>query len=325
MSFKSKGHLTWEEIVKIETLKDEGLNITEISIRLGRNKSVVSRCISNNSTDGDFIAEKAWQLMYERKRTANSHLRIVSDSVLEKFIIDCIEMHWSPEQIAGKWRVDADEIICHETIYKWLYAGHCDLIKLRLRRKGSKYRRKRSSPEFITNKRSIDMRPEEVEKREVIGHWEGDTMLGKTPNGPKVLINVERKSGLLLAAKVENKTADAILESTKDLFEKIPEELCLSITYDNGTEFARHKEIENSVEMKVYFAHAYSPWERGTCENTIGLLREFIPKGTDLRKISNEELQYYVGLINNRPRKRLGFRTPIEVFEAEIKERCICP
>lgn len=323
MSTKSKRHLTWEEVVKIETLLDEGFNMTEISIRLDRNKSVVSRCINNNSVDGNFTAEKAWQLMYERKRQANTHPRIVSDSVLEKFIIDCIELHWSPEQIAGKWKVDANEIICHETIYKWLYAGHCDLIKLRLRRKGNKYRRKRVSPEFVVNKCSIDTRPEEVDKREVIGHWEGDTMMGKIPNGPKVLINVERKSGLLLAAKVENKTADAILESTKDFFEKIPDELCLSITYDNGTEFARHQEIENSTNMKVYFARPYSPWQRGTCENTIGLLREFIPKGTDLSKISNEELQYYVSLINNRPRKRLGFKTPLEVFEAEIKQRCI--
>lgn len=323
MSNKRKGHLTWEEVVRIETLLDQDLNISEIAIKIGRDKSVVSRCINNNSVDGDFVAEKAWQLMYERKRQANTHPRIVSDSVLEKFIIDCLELHWSPEQIAGKWRVDANEIICHETIYKWLYAGHCDLIKLRLRRKGKKYRRKRVSPEFVVNKCSIDARPEEVNRREVIGHWEGDTMMGKTPNGPKVLINVERKSGLLLAAKVENKTADAILESTKDLFKEIPDELCLSITYDNGTEFARHQEIENSVDMKVYFARPYSPWQRGTCENTIGLLREFIPKGTDLSKITNEELQHYVSLINNRPRKRLGFMTPLEVFEAEIKQRCI--
>jgi hypothetical protein len=324
MSIKRKRHLTWEELVKIETLLDEGFNITEIAIRLGRNKSVVSRCVRNNSTDdGDFIAQEAWQIMHKRKHQANSHPRIVSDSVLEKFIIDCIELHWSPEQIAGKWRVESNEIICHETIYSWLQKGHCDLIKLRLRRKGRKYRRKRVSPEFIVNKRPIDLRPEEVNRREVIGHWEGDTMLGKTANGPKVLINVERKTGLLLAQKIENKTADAVLESTKDLFENIPDELCLSITYDNGTEFARHQEIEKSIDMTVYFAHAYSPWERGTCENTIGLLREFIPKGTDLSKISNEELQYYVALINNRPRKRLGFRTPLEVFEAEIKQSCI--
>jgi len=324
MSNKSKGHLTWEEMVKIETLLDQGFTITEIGITIGRNKSVVSRCINNNSADGDFVAKKAWQLVYERKREANTHPKIVSDNVLEKFIIDCIELHWSPQQIAGRWRVETSEIICHETIYQWLYKERCDLVKLRLRRKGKKYRRKRSSPEFIINKRSIDERPEEIDSREVPGHWEGDTMLGDPKQSEKVLINVERKSGLLLATKMKNKKAQSVLESTENLFEEIPDELCLSITYDNGSEFAKHEEIESGLNMKVYFAKPYSPWQRGTCENTIGLLREFIPKGADLSKISEEELQRYVDLINGRPRKRLGFKTPFEVFEDEIKQSCIC-
>lgn len=323
MSNKSKRHLTWEEVVKIETLLEQNLNVSEIAIAIGRNKSVVSRCINNNSVDGNFTAEKAWQLMYERKRQANSHLRIVSDSVLEKFIIERIEMHWSPEQIAGTWKVETDEIICHETIYKWLYSHYCNMVKLCLRRKGKKYRKKRASPEFITSKRSIDVRPEEINRRETIGHWEGDTMLGDPRQSAKILINVERRSGLLLARKIENKTADIIVETTKDLFEDIPDEFCLSITYDNGTEFAGHKEIENSTDLTVYFARPYSPWQRGTCENTIGLLREFIPKGADLSKITEKELQHYVNLINHRPRKRHGFRSPVQVFEAEIKQRCI--
>lgn len=324
MSNKSKGHLRWEEMVKIETLLEYGLTIAEIGIAIGRNKSVVSRCINNNSVDGNFTAEKAWQLVYERKRVANTHLKIVSDSVLEEFIIDCIELHWSPEQIAGRWRIETGEIICHETIYQWLYKKRCDLVKMRLRRKGKKYRRKRSSPEFIINKRPINERPEEINSREVPGHWEGDTMLGDPRQSEKVLINVERKCGLLLATKMKNKKAQSVLESTENLFEEMPDELCLSITYDNGTEFAKHQEIESSLNMKVYFAEPYSPWQRGTCENTIGLLREFIPKGTDLSKVSEEELQSYVDLINGRPRKRLGFRTPSEVFEQEIKQSCIC-
>ncbi len=220
MSDKSKGHLTWEEMVKIETLLDQGLTISEIGITIGRNKSVVSRCISNNSVDGSFTAEKAWQFAYERKRKANIHLRIVSDSVLEKFIIDCIGLHWSPNQIAGRWRQETGEVICHETIYQWLYKKHCDLVKLRLRRKGKKYRRKRSSPEFIINKRSIDERPQEINERSVPGHWEGDTMLGDPKQPPKILINVERRSGLLLAAKMENKKAKSILETTEELLKK---------------------------------------------------------------------------------------------------------
>lgn len=324
MSNKSKSHLRWEDVVKIETLLEQSFNPSEIAIILGRNKSVVYRCINNNSVEGEFIAEKAWQLMHERKRQANTHLKIVSDSVLEQFVIDCIELHWSPEQIAGRWRVDTGEVICHETIYRWLYSKRCDLVRMRLRRKGKPYRHKRSSPEFVTSKRSIDERPEEINERTIPGHWEGDTMLGDHRQSEKVLINVERSSGLLLASKMENKKAEAVLDATEKFFEEVPDELCLSITYDNGTEFAKHKQIEFSVGLTVYFAHPYSPWERGTCENTIGLLREFIPKGSDLSKISEEELQGYVSLINGRPRKRLGFRTPFEVYEAAIKQSCIC-
>ena len=318
-----KKHLSWEEMVKIETLLDQGFKITEIAVAIDRNKSVVSRCISNNSVDGEFKAQKAWELVYERKRKSNSHLRIISGSLLEKFIVECIELHWSPNQIAGRWRQDTGEIICHETIYQWLYRERCDLVRLRLRRKGKKYRTKRSSPEFIVNKRSIDDRPHDIEERKVPGHWEGDTMFGDPKQSEKILINVERKSGLLVAQKIKDKKADTVLESTEGLFEEFPSELCLSITYDNGTEFARHQEIENSTNMTVYFAKPYSPWERGTCENTIGLLREFIPKGADLTKVSEEDLQYYVKLINGRPRKRLNYKTPIEVFQEEIERCCI--
>lgn len=323
MSDKSKRHLSWEDVVKIETLLDQGLNPTEIAVIIGRDKSVVYRCIEKNSVDGLFTAENAWQLMYQRKREANHHPRILDDSILEQFVIEKIETYFSPQQISGMWTESSGEALSHETIYTWLRNKRQDLIKIYLRRKGKKYRKKRLQPEFITEKRSIDERPIEANERLEFGHWEGDTMLGASGKKECVVLNLERKSGLLLAQKIPNKTADAVLSATENYFKDIPEELRISVTYDNGTEFAKHKEIEKKTKMTVYFAKPYSPWQRGSLENTIGLLRQFIPKGTDLATVSEEELQHYVHLLNIRPRKRLKWKSPLEVFQAQIKQSCI--
>lgn len=323
MKRQVKKHLSWEDVVRIETLLNQGLNPSEIAVVIGRDKSVIYRCIEKNSVDGIFLAESAWQLMHERKRTANQHPRILDDSILEEFIIEKIEAYLSPEQIAGKWTESTGEALSHETIYSWLKAKRPDLIKIYLRRKGKKYRKKRLTPEFITDKRSIDERPVEANERLEFGHWEGDTMLGATGKKECIVLNLERKSGLLLAQKIPNKTATAVLKATEEYFKDIPEELRISVTYDNGTEFAKHKDIEKSTLMTVYFAKPYSPWQRGSLENTIGLLRQFIPKGTDISTVTEEELQRYVHLLNTRPRKRLKWKSPLEVFQANIKQSCI--
>ena len=176
-------HLKYEDLIVMETLLNEDYSQVEISVRISRGVSVVSRCISQNKDeDGVFRAQSAWEKIYERKRKANSHPRILSDSLLEEFIIEKIEAFWSPEQIAGKWKADTGEALCHETIYKWLKENRCDLISVKLRRSGKRYRKKRSKPEFEVAKRSIDERPKEVEARLDLGNWEGDTMFGVNPS-----------------------------------------------------------------------------------------------------------------------------------------------
>jgi transposase, IS30 family len=320
---KKKGHLTWEDVVRIETLLNQGLNPIDIAVVIGRDKSTIYRCIEKNSVDGLFDAETAWQLMHERKRKANYHPRIFDDSFLEQFIIEKITSYHSPEQIAGMWTEESDETLSHETIYSWLRKKRPDLIKIYLRRKGKKYRKKRIVSEFITDKRSIDERPQDVNDRLHFGHWEGDTMIGAHGKKECIVLNLERKSGLVLARKLPNKKAESVLKVTEEYFKDIPEELRVSVTYDNGTEFARHKEIEERTKMTVYFARPYSPWQKGSIENLIGLLRQFIPKGTDLNTVSEEELQHYIYLLNTRPRKRLKWKTPLQVFQAQIKQSCI--
>ena len=147
-------------------------------------------------------------------------------------------------------------------------------------------------------------------------------MIGAHGKKECIVLNLERKSGLVLAKKLPNKKAESVLKATEEYFKEIPEELRISVTYDNGTEFAKHKEIEEKTKMTVYFAKPYSPWQKGSIENLIGLLRQFIPKGTDLNTLSEEDLQHYIHLLNTRPRKRLKWKTPLEVFQAQIKQSC---
>ena len=310
--------LTYSDLIKIETLLNEGFNVLEIAIRIGKHKTTVYRCLANNTEDDEsFRAESAWQKLRERKSTGSTHPRIMSDSLLEKYLVEKIESYWSPEQIAGRWSVDTGEALAHETVYRYIYAKKPELVKLYLRRKGKKNQHDRKAKYQILERRMIDERPQKVELREEFGHFEGDTIVGKNHQGA-ITTNVERKSGFLLASKLEQadaqNTADVIIED----FQELPPALCLSVTFDNGREFAWHKIIETLAKITVYFAHPYSPWERGTNENTNGLLRQFIPKGTDLSTISEEDLSRYVSLLNNRPRKRLDYKTPYEVLQEEL-------
>ena len=253
---------------------------------------------------------------------ANQRFRkIESYPWLEEEIEEKLKLYWSPEQIAGRLRRELGRtIICHETIYQYLYHQRRDLKKyLRCqkgkyrRRYGTKIRERRRRKEEI---RRIDQRPKVVEKRGRIGDWEGDTVVGK--GGSKkgaILTYVDRKSGQLLADKLERATAEEVREKTINRFRKVPKEKRLTFTYDNGTENADYELIERELRITAYFAHPYHSWERGTNENTNGLLRQFFPKKESLEDISQNKVTRAVKLINNRPRKRLNYLTPQEVFE----------
>jgi IS30 family transposase len=312
--------LNHSDLIKIETLLAEGSKAPEIAIRIGKHKTTVYRCIANNTeNDEPFNAEVVWQKIRERKSTTNTHPRIVSESLLAKFLVEKIESYWSPEQIAGRWHEDTGEALAHETVYQYIYQKEPQLIKLYLRRRGKKYQHNRKAKYQILDRRMIDDRPKHVELRREFGHWEGDTIVGKDHQGA-IATNVERKGGFLFASKIEQanaqNTADVIIED----FQELPESLRLSVTFDNGREFAQHKVIEELAKITVYFAHPYSPWERGSNENTNGLLRQFIPKGTDFATVSEKDLSHYVSLINNRPRKRLNYKTPYEVLQEELAQ-----
>lgn len=314
---KKYKQISYYDMIKIETLLEEGLGVTDIAVRIGKDKTSVYRCIKKNSHKGKFRAAKAWYKINERKGRANSHPRILSDSLLERYILEKIESYWSPEQVAGTWKKDKREALSHETIYKYIYKEKPELIQVYLRRKGIKYRKKRAERAVVLDMRSIEERPLEINEKKEIGHWEGDTITDKgLTNG--IVTNIERKSGFLIASKVDRKISKNVCDVTIEDFAVLPEELRLSITYDQGTEFAKHKIIEKKTKMTVYFAHKGCPWERASNESANGLLRQFIPKGSDLDKVSEENLKRYVELLNNRPRKRLNYQTPAELFQQKL-------
>ncbi len=306
--------LGYKDIVMLEIYLSQKMKKREIAIKLSRNKSTIYRCIKENSElDGNFDADKVWEKIKGNRRNRSGHRKILSDELLKKYILEKIEINWTPEQVSGRWKASTGKTVCHETIYQFIYKYHPHLVKLHFRRKGKKYQHDRKAKYQLNDRRMIDDRPTEVELREIMGHWEGDTIVGKN-HKQGIVTNVERKSGLLLAQKIPRRTAKNVADVTKKIFDKIPDELKISMTYDNGKEFALHKIIETENKMTVYFAHPYSSWERGTNENTNGLLRQFIPKGTDFNAVSDQDIAKYVDLINNRPRKRLDWKTPNEVF-----------
>jgi len=311
--------ISYEEMVQIETLLWLWWNPCEIGLHIWRNKTSIYRTILNNSNDDwIFKATIAWNKIMERKHISNSHPRILSDSFLEEFILEKIQSYWSPEQVAWKWKRDTWESLSHETIYQYIYDNKPEMIQLYFRRKWKKYQHNKKDKYQIMDRKMIDERPKEVETRNNIWHWEWDTVIWKN-HKQAIVTNVERKSWFLLAAKVEKRTAENIFESTTELFSDIPEEFRISITYDNWREFAWHSLIEWTTKMTVYFAHAYSPWERWSNENTNWLLRQYIPKWSDFTKVTQEEINHYVELLNNRPRKRLWYLTPYEVWQNELK------
>lgn len=241
-----------------------------------------------------------------------------------------LERTWSPEQIAGRLRVehpdDSSQRVCHETIYQHIYAHPAGELKKMLidaLRKGHQKRRPRTRGKDrrggIRNMRSIRERPEEAQSREVPGHWEGDLIKGAF-NGSAIGTLVDRSTRFVILAKVDDASAEAVLEGFTRRLRTLPKALRKTLTYDQGREMARHEELEKCTHLMVYFADPHSPWQRPTNENTNGLLRQYFPKGTDLSQYSQQYLTKVANEMNNRPRKSLGFRTPAEVMAQKIRD-----
>ena len=322
MSYKQ---LSSKERIVLEKLFSADLKQKEIAEILHRPKSTISKEIDRNrDKNGNYRAKIARQKLKKRRTKANQKFKkLNSKSSLKQYVIRKLKKYWSPQQIAAK-STQKDRKICHETIYQFVYNERPDLRKF-LRAKKGKYRKRhgtldREKDREEAKKRRIDTRPEIVEKRTRIGDWEGDTIRGGDKKSA-VLTHVDRKSGYLIANRLERAFAEKVRTTTVSEFSKLSKNKLHTITYDNGCEFSEHETTEIWLKTAIYFAYPYHSWERGTNENTNGLLRQFFPKGTDFTKITDFDLQTAVKLINNRPRKRLNYHTPKEVFSGKVAIR----
>ena len=298
-------------------------SLRAIAEALGRCVSTISRELRRNlDSRGEYHPDLACVLYWQRRdrlvvRPKTEHRPLM------RLVVGRLKEGWSPEQIAGRFRHvefedNAQYRISHETIYRYIKADRQRGGKLYrlLRRSGlRKYERKGQGGMLgrMMNRTSIDERPIEVDMQTRFGDWEGDTIRGGKGQGHAATF-VERKSLFLAAALMKDAKADTLSMAARTAFDGIPNRLIHTITVDNGKEFAAYPDIEKDFETSVYFAHPYSAWERGVNENTNGLLRQYIPKKTNLLTLSPTQFKEAIDRLNHRPRKKLKYRTPQEVF-----------
>ncbi|HBC7422642.1 TPA: IS30 family transposase, partial [Serratia marcescens] len=289
---------------QIALLFGEKISLTEISKRVGVSKSTVSREVRRNSMAGDYSAAEAQRLSEARRRSAAKR-SISPDTVF--FVETGLCWKWSPEQISAICnRIGSP--VSHEWIYQHVQANKANGGELykHLRQGKRRYRKGYGTKRGrIPDAVSIEQRPAVVDERSRLGDWEADLVLGAQGTGAIVTL-AERKSRMYLTKKVFSKEAGEVSRAIISMLSSY-KDVCHTITFDNGGEFSEHRAIVEALEAETYFAHPYASHERGLNENTNGLLRQFIPKGTDLRTVSDEDLQHYQGALNSRPRKCLGF------------------
>lgn len=319
-------HITKEERIQLAALKRAGSTNGMIALELGRHPSTIGRELRKHAAEIApatvvYRPGAAHRRAKERRAALNRQRRkIVSGSGLVTLIEEKLHQYWSPEQIVGRLRKERRNRnqVCHETIYQWVYRERRDLISfLRLSQK-RRFRRRHGTRERArrreeVKKRWIEERPKVVETRGRLGDWEGDTVLG-VEKTVRLLTHTERQSGYLIVRKLQRSTAEETSRAVRQVFSRLPKRKRHTATYDNGPEFADHETIERDSAVTIYFARPYHSWERGTNENTNGLLRQFFPKKTPFADIRPRTIARVVRLLNARPRKRLRYQTPHERF-----------
>jgi IS30 family transposase len=316
------GHLTLEEREIIAHEHRAGKMQTQIADRLGRSKSTISRELRRNRSRNGYWAVAA-DGKARRRRSERPWVAKMQRPEVRRYVRDRLRRRWSPDQIAGRSRSDFPgdrrRWISHPTIYAWI--GGEEAAGKHWRRYLRRLGRKRPDWEKrgrIRAGTSIEGRPAVVDRRRRFGDWEGDTIVGANRRGGAVTL-VERKSGYLLLGKVPTLQAATVRQTAAELYRTTPPKLRKTLTLDNGKEFAEHERLTEEAALKIYFAKPYCAWQRGTNENTNGLVRQFFPKGTDLVGIPNHRFTKVQQLLNDRPRKRLGYRTPNEVLASRLK------
>lgn len=324
-------HLNVTEREKIQDGLRAKKSLRSIAEDIGRPVSTISREIARNETTERqiYTPRLAEERAKEKRKERGRHDRLKNKTIRE-YTITKLKDGYSPEQIAGRLPIDhPGHAVSHESIYQFIYAqfhrqgnGRClteDLrvyLKRRHRHRAKKGMRK-GQRIFKPKGISIDERPKYIEKRKSIGHWEGDSVVSR--KSPYALNTIaERKTGLVFISKLKNHTAEETSTAVQKRLGAVSPRFRKTLTLDNGTENSDYETITKSIGTVCYYAHPYHSWERGTNENTNGLIRWYLPKGTDFATIPDEAIRAIENALNNRPRKRLGWRTPLEVFNAGV-------
>lgn len=310
--------ITSAERYTLGLLRRRGLRPAAIARVMGRHRSSIGRELRRNQSHSDGTYRPELAEWYARGRRSRSRRNTQFTAADWTRIEALVRTDWSPEQIAGRLRLTGVLRISHETIYRRIWRDKRDGGDLYRHLRGAqKLKRKRygayDSRGRLAGKRPITTRPPGAENRSRFGHWEGDTMLGSGQAGPCILTLVERKSGFLAIGKLHQRTAPLVNRRALQLIQEQPRPV-RTITVDNGTEFHSYADLEASLTTRFYFATPHHSWERGTNENTNGLLRQYLPKGTSMADLTQHGCNGLAAKLNRRPRKRLGYRTPEEVY-----------
>ena len=318
-------HLTMNEREEISLGLAQGKSCRDIASMLGRSPATISREITRNKRYGyHYRAARAQGRTDYRARLRRKKRKLDTNERLRQFVFEHLDKRWTPEQIAKRLKMlyplDMNMHISHESIYSYLYLwprGELRKIVLKCLRRRHKYRRTYGKTpnkhRAIQNFISIEERPKEVADRIIPGHWEGDLLMGHN-NASALGVLVERTTRMIFLVRLKDKDAQTVRIAFARKFKYLPDGLKRSLTYDNGQEMAEHNLFTKNTRIQVYFAHPHSPWERGTCENTNDILRQFFPKGINFNKVSLRQINRVQNLVNDRPRKILDFSTPHEVF-----------
>ena len=326
-------HFSVSEREQIQKGIWEKKSIRDIAKELGRSPSSVSRELKRNAPKQckRYTPRLANERALEKRKSRGRKDRL-KNVAIRAYVISHLKQGWSPEQISGCIFPDIAERISHEAVYQFVYAqvhrngnGHVrpgkQDLRTYLRRKQKRRQKKgmrKSQRIFKFQGPSIDLRPRVVDTRKRVGDWEGDTV-ESCDHKPGVNTLLERKSGLYLVTRVRDKSGAATLEAVEKRMRALPTHVKRTLTLDNGPENRDWRPLEERTKLKIYFAHPYHSWERGANENANGLLREYFPKGTDFATVSDEELARVEHLLNTRPRKRLGWKTPLQVFGVALE------
>lgn len=305
-----------------------GHSMRSIANGLGRAPSTISREIKRNGDQEGYRANQADQAAWDRAQRPRT-CKLAENRTLAHLVAGKLQLQWSPEQIAGwlkrTYPEDENYQVSHETIYRSLYvqargALRKELLqhlrRTRAMRRSRHHTQKTDNHGRITDTVSISERPAGVEDRAVPGHWEGDLLFGS--KNSQIATLVERRSRYVMLAKVGGKDTETVINALIKHARQLPRELYQSLTWDRGSEMADHKRFTLATDIKVYFCDPYNPWQRGSNENTNGLLRQYLPKGTDLSAYSQAKLNAVARRLNERPRKTLNYETPAERFNQSV-------